>query len=100
MSALTGALDPEDTIWLSQPIFTRRQTQAIRTGRRHRRQEWVTTASTAILWHLQISLMPRHSLITEAAYHQAPKRGFAAGEDWQDWFAVEHEVDGLLDPDL
>jgi hypothetical protein len=42
----------------------------------------------------------RHTLIAEAAYDRAQKRGFAAGEDWQDWFAAEREIDGLLDPDL
>jgi hypothetical protein len=42
----------------------------------------------------------RHLLIAEAAYRRAQERGFAAGEDWQDWFAAEREIDGLLDPDL
>jgi hypothetical protein len=42
----------------------------------------------------------RHALIAEAAYHRAKKRGFGAGEDWQDWFAAEREVDALLDRDL
>ena len=42
----------------------------------------------------------RHTLIAEAAYHRAQTRGFAAGEDWQDWFAAEREVDAFLDPDL
>jgi hypothetical protein len=42
----------------------------------------------------------RHTLVAEAAYQRAQQRGFAAGEDWQDWFAAEREVDALLDPDL
>lgn len=42
----------------------------------------------------------RRTLIAEAAYHRAQQRGFAAGEDWQDWFEAEREVDALLDPDL
>ena len=41
----------------------------------------------------------RHALIAEAAHRNAQTRGFAAGEEWQDWFAAEREVDGLLDPD-
>jgi hypothetical protein len=49
---------------------------------------------------LSTSANARHALIAEAAYHRSQKRGFAAGEDWQDWFAAEREVDGLLDPDL
>jgi hypothetical protein len=42
----------------------------------------------------------RHALIAEAAYRKAQERGFVAGEEWQDWFAAEREIDGLLDPDL
>jgi hypothetical protein len=46
------------------------------------------------------SVQSRHNLIALAAFYRAQKRGFIAGEDWQDWFAVEREVNGLLDPDL
>jgi len=42
----------------------------------------------------------RHALIAEAAYRHAERRGFLPGEDLQDWFAAEREVDALLDPDL
>lgn len=45
------------------------------------------------------SASARHALIAEAAYHRARLRGFAAGDEWRDWFAAEREVDGLLDPD-
>ena len=45
------------------------------------------------------SAAARHSLIAEAAYRRAQQRGFAAGEDWQDWFAAERETDGLPDAD-
>jgi hypothetical protein len=46
------------------------------------------------------SVDARHTLIAEAAYHKAQQRGFAAGEDWQDWFEAEREVDVLLDREL
>jgi hypothetical protein len=42
----------------------------------------------------------RQTLIAEAAYHRAQQRGFAAGQDWQDWFNAEREVDILLDREL
>jgi hypothetical protein len=46
------------------------------------------------------SARARHQLIAEAAYRRAEQRGFGPGEDWEDWFAAEREVDALLDPDL
>jgi Protein of unknown function (DUF2934) len=42
----------------------------------------------------------RHTLIAEAAYRRAEQRGFEPGDDWQDWFAAEREVDTLIEPDL
>jgi hypothetical protein len=42
----------------------------------------------------------RHVLIAEAAYLRSQQRGFAPGDEWQDWFEAEREVDALLDPDL
>ena len=41
----------------------------------------------------------RHTLIAEAAYRRAEKRGFVDGYDLQDWFAAEREVDEILDAD-
>jgi hypothetical protein len=37
----------------------------------------------------------RHSAIAKAAYNRAQNRGFAPGDDWQDWFAAEREIDGV-----
>lgn len=42
----------------------------------------------------------RHTQIAEAAYRRAQARGFAAGEEWQDWFEAERAVDALLDREL
>jgi hypothetical protein len=42
----------------------------------------------------------RHALIAHAAYDLAQQRGFTPGDDLQDWFAAEREVDAQLDPDL
>jgi hypothetical protein len=37
----------------------------------------------------------RKSLIAEAAYYRAEKRGFAPGEELEDWLAAEKEIDEL-----
>ena len=38
----------------------------------------------------------RHALIAEAAYLRAERRGFAPGQETEDWLAAEIEVDALL----
>jgi hypothetical protein len=38
----------------------------------------------------------RAALIAEAAYFRAEKRGFAPGNEAQDWLAAEQEVDAAL----
>jgi hypothetical protein len=38
----------------------------------------------------------RHKLIAEAAYYRAEKRGFAAGNELQDWLEAEMEIRQLL----
>jgi hypothetical protein len=35
-------------------------------------------------------------MIAEAAYLRAERRGFAAGDEVEDWMAAEAEVDALL----
>jgi Protein of unknown function (DUF2934) len=44
------------------------------------------------------SLTPeaRRALIAEAAYLRAERRGFAPGQENDDWLAAEAEVDALL----
>ena len=38
----------------------------------------------------------RESRIAEAAYWRAERRGFAAGQELDDWLAAEKEVDGNI----
>jgi len=38
----------------------------------------------------------RAALIAEAAFFRAEKRGFAAGNEMEDWLAAESEVDAKL----
>ncbi|MGA8705425.1 MAG: DUF2934 domain-containing protein [Steroidobacteraceae bacterium] len=38
----------------------------------------------------------RRSMIAQAAYYRAERRGFAAGHDAEDWLAAESEVDAAL----
>ncbi len=49
------------------------------------------TAITQFVGHEQ-----RAALIAEAAYFRAQKRGFAAGNEVDDWLAAEAEVDAKL----
>jgi hypothetical protein len=41
----------------------------------------------------------RRRLIAEAAYYRAERRGFAPGQELEDWLAAEIEVDALLGDD-
>lgn len=43
-----------------------------------------------------INVDMRHAMIAEAAYYHAEKRGFAAGNELQDWLDAEVEIDMLL----
>ena len=45
---------------------------------------------------VEISAELRHSMIEEAAYLRAERRGFTPGHDQEDWFAAEADVDALL----
>jgi len=38
----------------------------------------------------------RYSMIAEAAYYRAEKRGFQNGDPVTDWLAAEAEIDGKL----
>jgi hypothetical protein len=45
---------------------------------------------------LQLTPEARRSLIAETAYLRAERRGFAPGQETEDWLAAEAEVDALL----
>ncbi len=38
----------------------------------------------------------REAMIREAAYLRAERRGFAPGQELEDWLAAQAEIDGLL----
>ena len=44
----------------------------------------------------QLTPEARHALIAETAYLRAERRGFAPGQETDDWLAAEAEVDALL----
>ena len=44
----------------------------------------------------QLTAEARHALIAETAYLRAERRGFAPGQETDDWLAAEAEVDALL----
>jgi hypothetical protein len=43
-----------------------------------------------------VSVDDRRAMIAEAAYLRAERRGFAPGQENEDWLAAEQEVDALL----
>lgn len=43
-----------------------------------------------------VSAEERRSMIAEAAYLRAERRGFAPGHETEDWLAAEADVDALL----
>lgn len=45
---------------------------------------------------ITVSEDARRAMIAEAAYLRAERRGFAAGNEEEDWLAAEAEVDALL----
>jgi hypothetical protein len=47
----------------------------------------------------QLIYKERYERIAEAAYHRAERRGFAPGNELDDWLAAEREVDALLSSD-
>ena len=52
---------------------------------------------TAITGSLNISTQERWKMIAVAAYLKAEKRGFATGNELEDWTEAEREIDALLD---
>ncbi|HUA25298.1 MAG TPA: DUF2934 domain-containing protein [Steroidobacteraceae bacterium] len=63
-----------------------------------RRAEPVKPAATAGVGapRLTVSEEARRAMIAEAAYLRAERRGFASGNEEEDWLAAEAEVDALL----
>lgn len=53
-------------------------------------------ASTAALAAELYGEEQRHSMIAEAAYFRALRRGFAPGHELEDWLAAELQVDAAL----
>jgi len=46
--------------------------------------------------HTKLTPEARHALIAQSAYLRAERRGFAPGQEVEDWLAAEAEVDALL----
>ncbi|MGB6604451.1 MAG: DUF2934 domain-containing protein [Steroidobacteraceae bacterium] len=53
-------------------------------------------AKTTPARRLQVSPESRRAMVAEAAYLRAEQRGFAPGQETEDWLAAEIEVDALL----
>ncbi len=64
----------------------------------HRRTAPVQPAATAsgASTGITVSAEARRAMIEQAAYLRAERRGFASGDEVEDWLAAEAEVDALL----
>ncbi len=60
------------------------------------RRERTASAKPAPQRRMQITTEARHTMIAEAAYLRAERRGFAPGHETEDWLQAEIEVDALL----
>jgi DUF2934 family protein len=60
------------------------------------RKSPATSTPAATAPAAQVSAEARRALIAAAAYLRAERRGFAPGQETDDWFAAEAEVDALL----
>jgi hypothetical protein len=60
------------------------------------RERAAVRAKAAPQRRVQVSPEARHTMIAEAAYLRAERRGFAPGHESEDWLAAELEVDALL----
>lgn len=56
------------------------------------------TAAVAVLRDFDIVQGDREEWIRVAAYFEAEKRGFAPGQELDDWLAAENEFDEALKP--
>lgn len=55
-----------------------------------------TAAAAEAASGISVSPEARRAMIEQAAYLRAQRRGFAAGNEVEDWLAAEAEVDALL----
>lgn len=53
-------------------------------------------ASGAALAAMFVGRQRRHTMIAEAAYFRALRRGFAPGHELDDWLAAEAQIDAEL----
>jgi hypothetical protein len=63
---------------------------------RRRAEPVKTKAPAAGTPRITVNEEARRAMIAEAAYLRAERRGFASGNEEQDWLAAEEEVDALL----
>lgn len=56
------------------------------------------TPQSSVKAHVRTVLTPekRNQMIEIAAYYRAEQRGFAAGNELDDWLAAEREVDAMI----
>jgi hypothetical protein len=89
-----------DEFDVTDTAVTKKKTKSVKSAKKPATKRKTTTTKTtrtkkkAAL--IKVSDDQRLSMIAEAAYFKAEKRGFAGGNPVEDWLAAESEVDALL----
>jgi len=74
-------------------MFTQSQTNEVKTSKQQRNLNQRTTAMT-VAPHIAT---PNHqTMIAEAAYYAAQRRGFVPGFELDDWLTAEREIEKML----
>jgi len=87
-------------------MATRRTTGTVRTPEaappvdkaapRRRNESVKASTESEASTRITVSEDARRAMIAQAAYLRAERRGFAGGDEVEDWLAAEAEVDALL----
>jgi hypothetical protein len=89
----------EKALAKEEPMATRRTDEipaTANTRARGAQPKGTRTAKAKSPQRAAVSGDDRHAMIAEAAYLRAERRGFAPGQETEDWLAAEVEVDALL----
>jgi hypothetical protein len=89
---LTDAPNPADPVPVTETAAARRATTRSRKPLAESSRKSLAERAP----RLQLTPEARRSLIAETAYLRAERRGFAPGQETEDWLAAEAEVDALL----
>ncbi|MGH8297658.1 MAG: DUF2934 domain-containing protein [Steroidobacteraceae bacterium] len=80
----------------TEPVRTPESAQASEKAAQRRPAPIKPAATSAAASGVSVSESARRAMIEQSAYLRAERRGFAPGDEVEDWLAAETEVDALL----